>query len=54
MEFELTPTQLEMFVRGCGIHIHDVDEKHFNYIQFTDKTIRNNILPLLPELDEIK
>ncbi len=50
MVFELTPAQLEMFVRGAGIVIHDIDEDHFGYYHFDDKTIRNNILPLLPEL----
>jgi hypothetical protein len=48
--FELSPAQLELFVRGSGIVIHDIDESHFGYYCFDDKTIKNNILPLLPEL----
>ena len=47
---DLSPAQLEMFIRGSGIAIHDVDNKKFAYYRFDDKTIEKNILPLLPKI----
>ena len=50
MSLTLSPAQLEMFIRGSGIVIHDVDDEKFAYYRFDDKTIEKNIIPLLPKL----
>lgn len=48
----LSPTQIETFVRSNGLFFKEVNEKHFGCFYFDDITLKDNIIPLLPEIKD--
>lgn len=48
----LSPVQIEALIRSNGIIFRRVDDKKFGYFRFDDKTIEENVIPLLPKVEE--
>lgn len=46
----VTPAKLAAILRSCGYSVQAIDKDKCMLMEFDDKTIEGNILPLLPKM----